>query len=114
MDFKGGLDNLMQEAQKMQEKMQEAQKSLANIKVIGESGGGLVKIEMNGRHDVTSVKMNPNLLHEDIEMIEDLTAAAINDAVQKIEKRSKALLTDLTSGFKMPTDFKMPDDEDDL
>lgn len=110
MDFKGDLNSLMAEAQKMQEKMQEAQKEIENIKVLGEAGGGLVQIEMTGRHDVTRVKFSPSLENEDFEMLEDLTAAAINDAVQKIEKRQKNLLSGLTAGLKMP-DFDLPEDD---
>lgn len=108
MDIKQSLGNLMKEAQKMQEKMQDAQKELALLVVTGESGGGLVKVEMNGRHDVLSTKMNSNLLDEDIEMIQDLVTAAVNDAVQKIEKESKGKISELTAGMKLPDDFSVP------
>lgn len=110
VDMNENLGNLMKEAQKMQKKMQDAQQELTNMSVIGESGGGLVKIEMNGRHDAKSVKINKNLLDEEIDMLEDLVAAAINDAVQKIEKASKEKISQLTSGLNIPTDFQTDDE----
>lgn len=105
MDLKANLGDIMKEAQKMQEKMQKAQEELANMTVTGEAGAGLVKIEMNGRHDVKSVNINQNLMEEDKEMIEDLVAAAINDAVRKVEKASKDKIADLTSGMQLPQDL---------
>lgn len=104
MDNNQNLNNLMKEAQKMQERMQEAQQQLSQLVVSGESGGGMVKIEMNGRHDVTNVKINPSIV-EEVEMLEDLVRAAINDAVQKVEKASKEKISQLTSGLNIPTDF---------
>ncbi len=111
VDMNENLGNLMKEAQKMQKKMQDAQAELTNMSVVGESGGGLVKIEMNGRHDAKSVKVNKNLMEEDVEMIEDLVAAAINDAVRKIEKASKEKISQLTSGLNIPTDFDTGSDD---
>lgn len=105
MDMKANLDNLMKEAQKMQSKMQDAQKELAALTVVGEAGAGLVKIEMNGRHDVRKVTINDNLMDEDKEMIEDLVAAAVNDAVRKIEKESKSKISQLTAGLDLPGDL---------
>lgn len=105
MDMNANLGNLMKEAQKMQEKMQKAQQQLSEMSVVGQSGGGLVKIEMNGRHDAKKVTINPNLMDEDVEMIEDLVAAAINDAVRKIEKASKEKISQLTAGLNIPTGF---------
>lgn len=105
MDMNQNLGNLMKEAQKMQQRMQEAQKQLSLLIVSGESGGGMVKIEMNGRHDITKVKINPSLMEEDVEMLEDLVAAAVNDAVRKVEKASKEKITQLTAGLNIPTDF---------
>ncbi len=89
MDLKDNLGSIMREAKKMQERMQEAQEELANLLITGESGGGLVKIDMNGRHDCKRVDINKSLLDEEADMLEDLIAAAINDAVQKVEKASK-------------------------
>lgn len=99
------LGNLMKEAQKMQQRMQEAQKQLSQLVVTGEAGGGMVTIKMNGRHDVTEVKIKPTLMEEDVEMLEDLVAAAINDAVRKIEKASKEKISQLTAGLNIPTDL---------
>lgn len=104
MDMNANLGNLMKEAQKMQKKMQDAQQQLTDMIVTGESGGGLVKVEMNGRHDVKKVNINNNLMDEDKEMIEDLVAAAVNDAVRKIEDASKKAISKLTAGLNIPTD----------
>lgn len=105
MDMKGNIDKLMQEAQKMQEKMQEAQKEIANLEVEGTAGGGMVTIRMSGRYDAKSVKINPSLVDEDIEVIEDLVAAAINDAVRKVESTSKDRIGKLTAGIQLPPGF---------
>ena len=105
MDINQNLNNLMKEAQKMQQRMQEAQQQLGQLIVSGEAGGGMVKIEMNGRHDITKVKINPSLLDDDVEMLEDLIAAAVNDAVRKVEKASKEKISQLTAGMNIPTDL---------
>ncbi len=105
MDINQNLGNLMKEAQKMQQRMQEAQQQLSELVVIGEAGGKMVTIKMNGRHDAIEVKIKPSLMEEDVEMIEDLVAAAINDAVRKIEKVSKEKITQLTAGLNIPTDL---------
>ena len=106
--FKGGMGNLMKQAQKMQEDMQKMQEELANAEVLGESGAGLVKVVMTGRHDVRKVDIDPGLLEEDIEMLEDLLAAAVNDAVRKVEQNSKEKMGDLTSGMNLPAGMKLP------
>ncbi len=112
MDLNNNLNNLMKEAQKMQERMQEAQQSLEQLKVLGESGGGKVKINMNGRHDVTRVHIDPALIQEeDQQMLEDLIAAAINDAVRKVERVSREKIAQLTEGFKLPDEFISKDDD---
>jgi len=111
MDMNQNLNNLMKEAQKMQERMQEAQQQLTDMAVTGEAGGGMVRIEMNGRHDITKVKINPSLLEEGVEMIEDLVAAAVNDAVRKVEKASKDKISELTAGLNIPTDMMKGGDE---
>lgn len=105
MDMNQNLGNLMKEAQKMQQRMQEAQKQLSELVVSGEAGGGMVTVKMNGRHDVTEVKIKPTLMEEDVEMLEDLVAAAVNDAVRKIEKASKEKISQLTAGLNIPTDL---------
>ena len=112
MDINQNLGNLMKEAQKMQQRMQEAQQQLSLLIVTGESGGGMVKIEMNGRHDVTNVKLSPSLMEEDVEMLEDLIAAAVNNAVSKVEKASKEKISQLTAGLNIPTDFLKQDDKE--
>jgi nucleoid-associated protein EbfC len=111
MDINQNLGNLMKEAQKMQQRMQEAQQELTQLVVKGKAGGGMVEIEMNGRHDVTRVKISQALLDEDVEMLEDLVAAAVNDAVRQVEKASKDKISQLTAGLNIPTDF-MKDKED--
>lgn len=106
--FKGGMGNLMKQAQKMQEDMQKVQEELANAEVSGESGAGLVKVVMTGRHDVRKVEIDPTLLGEDKEMLEDLLAAAVNDAVRKVEKNNKERMGELTSGLGLPAGMKLP------
>ncbi|MBV1911213.1 MAG: YbaB/EbfC family nucleoid-associated protein [Kangiellaceae bacterium] len=103
-----GLGDLMKQAQQMQEKMQEAQNEVANVEVEGQSGAGLVKINMTGRHDVKSVVIDPSLLQEEKEILEDLIAAAVNDAVRKIEHETKDKMSSVTNGIPLPPGFKMP------
>lgn len=103
-----GLGDIMKQAQQMQEQMQKAQEELARKEVQGESGAGLVKVVMNGRHDVKSVSIDSSLLAEDKEILEDLVAAAINDAVRKVEANNQNMMSGLTAGMKMPPGFKMP------
>ena len=83
------LNNLMKEAQKMQKRMQDAQEQLTDLKVVGEAGGGMVKITMNGRHSALGASIKASLLDEDVDMLEDLVVAAINDAVRRIESESQ-------------------------
>lgn len=106
--FKGGMNQLMQQAQQMQEKMAQAQEEVAKAEVTGEAGAGMVKIVMNGRHDVKKVDIDPSVLTEDKEFLEDLLAAAVNDAVRKVESNTKKLMDDVTGGMQMPPGFKMP------
>lgn len=113
MDINQNLNNLMKEAQKMQQRMQEAQQQLSELEILGESGGGVVRVKMNGRHDVLEVKINPSLVEEEIDMLEDLVAAAVNDAVQKVEKASKEKISQLTAGLNIPTDFMKQGDKED-
>ena len=103
-----GLNDLMKQAQQMQERMQQMQEEAANAEVQGESGAGMVKVTMTGRHDVRKVQIDPDLMSEDKEMLEDLLAAAINDAVRKVEAASKDKMSELTAGMQMPPGFKMP------
>jgi DNA-binding YbaB/EbfC family protein len=106
--FKDGMDGLMQQAKVMQERMAKMQEELANAEVQGESGAGMVKVIMTGRHDVKKINVDPSLLAEDKEMLEDLVAAAVNDAVRKVETNSKNMMKDITGGIDMPAGFKMP------
>lgn len=106
--MKGGLGNLMKQAQEMQAKMQKAQEELAKLEVTGESGAGLVKVTMTGRHDVRRVSIDDSLMSEDKEMLEDLVAAALNDAVRKVEQNNQSNMADMTSGLNLPPGFKLP------
>lgn len=99
---------LMNQARQLQEKMQQAQEDLANLEVTGESGAGLVTVRMNGKHDVKAVKLADMLLDEDKEVVEDLIAAAINDAVRKVEDKNKEAMTGMAGGFNLPEGFKFP------
>ena len=106
--MKGDMGNLMKQAQKMQADMQKAQEEIAKAEVNGESGAGLVKIVMNGRHDVRSVAIDDSLMEEDKEILEDLIAAAINDAVRKVESTTQDKMAKITGGMGMPPGFNMP------
>jgi DNA-binding YbaB/EbfC family protein len=103
-----GLGDLMKQAQEMQANMQKMQEELANAEVQGESGAGMVKVVMTGRHDVRSVSIDDSLLTEDKEILEDLLAAAVNDAVRKVETNTQEKMGSLTAGMQMPPGFKMP------
>ncbi len=104
----GNINELMKQAQAMQEKMQKMQEDVAKLEVTGESGAGLVKVTMNGRHDVRHVSIDSSLLCEDKEILEDLLAAAINDAVRKVESNTQEQMKKMTGGLQMPPGFKMP------
>jgi len=106
--MKGGMGNLMKQAQKMQENLQKAQEEIANMVVTGESGAGLVKVEMNGRHDVKGIHLDESLMEEDKEILEDLIAAAVNDANRKVESTSQEKMAKVTGGMQMPPGFNMP------
>ncbi len=103
-----GLGDLMKQAQAMQDNMQKMQADMANKEVCGESGAGMVKVVMNGRHDVKNVDIAAELLTEEKSILEDLLAAAVNDAVHKVEQANKDMMNDLTGGLQMPPGFKMP------
>jgi DNA-binding YbaB/EbfC family protein len=98
----------MQQAQKMQAEMQKAQEELANAEVRGEAGAGLVSVIMTGRHDVKRVSIDDAVMTESKEVLEDLLAAAVNDAVRKVENRNKEAMSGLASGLNLPGGFKMP------
>ena len=106
--MKGGLGNLMKQAQKMQADMQKAQEELANIEVNGASGGGLVKVVMTGKHEVKRVTIDDSLLGDDKDMLEDLVAAAMNDAVHKLEAETQQKMSGMTDGLNLPPGMKLP------
>lgn len=105
--MKGGLGDLMKQAQKMQEDMQKSQAELANMEVTGKSGGGMVSVVMTGRHDIRRVNIDDSVM-DDKEMLEDLIVAAANDAVRQIEKESKSKMSGMTDGLNLPPGFKLP------
>ncbi|MEW5755712.1 MAG: YbaB/EbfC family nucleoid-associated protein [Pseudomonadota bacterium] len=102
------INQLMKQAQQMQANLQKAQEEIARMEVTGQAGGGMVSVVMTGRHDVKRVSIDPSLMQDDKEMLEDLIAAAINDAVRLIEKTSQERMSSMTSGFNLPPGFKMP------
>lgn len=106
--MKGGLGQLMKQAQQMQENMRKVQESLATIEVEGQSGAGLVKVVMTCRHDVKRVNIDPSLLADDKDMLEDLVAAAFNDAVRKAEATSQEKMSGFTAGLNLPPGMKLP------
>lgn len=106
--MKGGLGNMMKQAQKMQENLQKAQAELANMEVTGKAGGGLVTVTMTGKHDVKRVTIDDSLLQEDKDMLEDLVAAAVNDAVQLVEKTSQDKMSGAMAGMPLPPGMKLP------
>ena len=106
--MKNQLAGLMKQAQAMQDNMKKAQDALALVEVEGQSGAGLVKIVMTCKNDVKRVTIDPSLLGEDKDMLEDLVAAAFNDAVRKAEATSAEKMSGLTSGMQMPPGFKLP------
>jgi hypothetical protein len=106
--MKGGIGNLMKQAQKMQADLQRAQEEIARAEVTGESGGGLVRVTMNGRHEVRRVQIDPSLVGDDREMLEDLVAAACNDAAHRVEQMMQERMSGLTAGMALPPGLKLP------
>ena len=106
--MKNQLAGLMKQAQKMQDDMKKAQDELANVEVEGQSGAGMVKVTMTCKYDVKRVVIEPSLLTDDKDMLEDLVAAAVNDAVRRVEATSNERMSGLTAGMNMPAGFKMP------
>lgn len=102
------FNEIMKQAQQMQEQLQQKQAELQNTVSVGESGAGLVKVHMNGKHDVTDVKLDASLMSEDKEVIEDLLAAAVNDAVRKVEESNRQAFGSMAGGFNLPEGFKFP------
>jgi nucleoid-associated protein EbfC len=106
--MKGNLAGLMKQAQAMQDNMKKMQEQLASIEVEGQSGAGLVKVTMSCKNDVKRVVIDPSLLGDDKDMLEDLVAAAFNDAVRKAEATSQEKMAGVTAGLPLPPGFKMP------
>jgi DNA-binding YbaB/EbfC family protein len=106
--MKGGLAGLMKQAQEMQENMKRMQEQLATIEVEGQSGAGMVKVVMTCRHDVKRVTLDDSLLRDDKDMLEDLIAAAFNDAVRRVEAMVQEKMGGMTAGLNLPPGFKMP------
>jgi nucleoid-associated protein EbfC len=106
--MKGQLSGLMKQAQQMQENLKKAQEEIAAMEVEGQSGAGMVKVVMTGRHDVKRVSIDPSLMGDDKDMLEDLVAAAMNDAVRRVETATQEKMGSLTSGFGLPPGMKLP------
>ncbi|SMY32992.1 Nucleoid-associated protein YbaB [Photobacterium malacitanum] len=105
---KGGMGNMMKQAQQMQERMQKMQEEVANMEVTGESGAGLVKVTITGSHSVRRVEIDESLMEDDKDMLEDLIAAAFNDAARRIEEAQKEKMAGVTGGMNLPAGFKLP------
>jgi nucleoid-associated protein EbfC len=107
--MKGNIGNIMKHAQQLQENMQRAQAEIAMLEVTGESGGGMAKVTMTGKHEVRRVVLDPSIISaDDKDMLEDLVAAAINDAVQKVERTTQEKMSSVMGGMKLPPGMKMP------
>jgi DNA-binding YbaB/EbfC family protein len=106
--MKGNIGNLMKQAQQLQANMQRAQAEIATLEVTGEAGGGMAKVVMTGKHEVKRVTLDPALIGDDKEMLEDLIAAAINDAVQKVERTTQEKMSSLMGGMNLPPGMKLP------
>ncbi len=106
--MKGGLGNLMKQAQKMQEDMQRAQEEIARMEITGQAGGGMVSVIMNGRHEVRKVDIDDSLFEDDKDMIADLVAAAFNDASRKLEAEVQERMSGMTAGMGLPPGMKLP------
>lgn len=106
--MKGGLGNLMKQAQEMQANMQKAQEELGTLEITGQSGGGLVSVVMNGRHQVQRVSIDDSLVGDDKDMLEDLVTAAMNDAVQKVEAAVQERFAGMAGGLNLPAGMKLP------
>ena len=106
--MKGGIGNIMKQAQEMQANMEKVKKELAKTEVIGRSGGDMVKITMNGKHQVNRVEIDESVMKDDKEMLEDLITVAINDANQRVEEITTERMSNVTSGMGLPSGIKLP------
>lgn len=106
--MKGQLGQLMQQAQQMQENLKRAQEEIAKLEVTGSAGGGMAEVTMTGRHEVRRVRIDRKMMADDPEMAEDMVAAAVNDAVNKVAEASQQKLGSVGSGMSLPPGFKLP------
>ena len=106
--MKGQLAGLMKQAQEMQENLKKAQEQIASMEIEGQAGAGMVKVIMTGRHDIKRVSIDASLMGDDKEMLEDLVAAAVNDAVRKVESTTQEKMSGVTSGIPLPPGMKFP------
>ena len=106
--MKGQLAGLMKQAQQMQDNMRKMQEQLASVEVEGQSGAGMVKVVMTCKHDVKRISIDPSLIGDDKEMLEDLVAAAVNDAVRRVETTVQERMGSLTAGMGLPPGMKLP------
>ncbi len=106
--MRGDIGNMMKQAQAMQNNMQKVQAEIAQLEIIGEAGGGMVRITINGRHEARRVQIEPSVFGEDRELLEDLLAAALNDAVHKLEAATQAMMSNAMGGLKLPPGMKLP------
>jgi DNA-binding YbaB/EbfC family protein len=106
--MRGNMGNLMKQAQAIKENVEKAQAEVASIEVVGESGGGMVKVTMSGRHEVRKVQIEPGVASDDRELLEDLIAAAVNDAVHRVEARIQEKMAGAMAGMQLPPGMKLP------
>ncbi len=106
--MKNGLGGMLKQAQKLQEEMKKSQERMASEEITGESGGGMVKVTMTGRHEVKRVEIDPSLMGDDKEMLEDLVAAAFNDAARRVAEKLQESMAELTAGLPLPPGMKLP------
>ena len=106
--MKGGLGNIMKQAQKLQEDMQKAQEEIAAMEVTGEAGAGMVKVVMTGKQEVRKVEIDPSLFEDDREMVEDLVAAAFNDAAQKVQRETQERMSGMAEKLGLPPGTNLP------
>ena len=106
--MKGGIGDIMKQAQEMQQNLKKAQEAIARLEVTGESGAGLVRITMTGKHDVKKVVIDESLVGEDKDMLEDLVAAAVNDANRRVEQAVQEKMSEFTSGLNLPPGLNLP------
>jgi nucleoid-associated protein EbfC len=106
--MRGNMGNLMKQAQAIKENVEKAQAEVASIEVVGESGGGMVKVTMSGRHEVKKVQIEPAVAADDRELLEDLVAAAVNDAVHRVEARIQEKMAGAMAGMQLPPGMKLP------